>query len=241
MPEHAVLFNPVKGRRTFEEVSSEVKKLVIQGVLKPGDKLPPEIELANQFNVGRQTIREALRILELSGFIKVQKGYGGGPIVKNTISNRITSLLLDAFQMEKVSLEELTVARFKIEKIVLEDVIDCADDHDIDALKENVMKARNKSKMKMMATEENIAFHNLLAKASKNHVFVIVVASISALLEDLLSRLKPDLGVSRQAVLSHEQILNAVIRKDMAGAVQCLQEHLLAVRNRMHSLPDDFL
>lgn len=238
MADHTILFNPVKGRRTFEEVSSEIKKLVIQGVLKPGDKLPPEIELAHQFNVGRQTIREALRILELSGFISIQTGFGGGPVIKDTILSRISSLFLDAFQMEKVTIEELTVARFKIEEIVLNDVIDFADDQDIQALQENVEKAREKIGRKIMATDDNIEFHNLLAKASKNHVFVIVAGSILALLEDLLCRLTPDLEVSKKALKSHEDILKAIIAKDRAAAIESLKEHLLNVQRLLKSLPD---
>jgi len=58
------VFTPLKNPRTFEEVSNRIKKLIFDGVFKPGDKLPPEIEIAQQFNVGRQSIREALRILE---------------------------------------------------------------------------------------------------------------------------------------------------------------------------------
>ncbi|MBW1722468.1 MAG: FadR family transcriptional regulator [Deltaproteobacteria bacterium] len=233
--DQAILFSPVKSRRTFEEVASEIKKLVIQGLLKPGDKLPPEVELASRFGVGRQTIREALRILELSGFITIQKGYGGGPIISDTVLHRITSLFLDAFQMEKVTLEELTVARLKIEKIVLEDVIDRADEEDIAALRKNMLEARRKIDMKVMATDKNIEFHRILAKASKNHVFVIVVDSILALLENLLLRLKPNLEMTRKAVVSHERLLEAIIRKDKAEAGRLLEEHLLAVRDRLKS------
>jgi len=58
------LFKPIRGKRTFEEISSEIKRLIFDGVLKPGDKLPSEIELAKMFAVGRQSVREALRLLE---------------------------------------------------------------------------------------------------------------------------------------------------------------------------------
>jgi len=61
------IFTPIKSKRAFEEVSSRIKELIFEGVLKPGDKVSSEGELAKQFNVGRQTVREALRILELSG------------------------------------------------------------------------------------------------------------------------------------------------------------------------------
>ena len=80
------LFQPIKNERTFEKVSTRIKRLIFDGVLKPGDRLPSEMELAHQFDVGRQTIREALRILELSGFITVQKGGSGGPLIPGRLS-----------------------------------------------------------------------------------------------------------------------------------------------------------
>jgi DNA-binding FadR family transcriptional regulator len=62
------LFVPIKDLRTVNEISTKIKDLIFSGVLKPGDRLPSEVKLAQQLNVGRQTIREALRLLEISGF-----------------------------------------------------------------------------------------------------------------------------------------------------------------------------
>ncbi len=245
------LFSPIKSKRTFEEVSSNIKRLIFDGVLKPGDRLPSEIELANQFSVGRQTIREALRILELSGFITVQKGGSGGPLIKDTIINTISDLFLDAFRMEKISIEELTVARLEIEKMVLNHVMDNLTDLDVEALKQNVAAAQGKIEENMMANEENIEFHNLLAKASKNHVFVIVVGSIAAVLRNLLSRLSPEVGtagdhggydesilMSGNAVRYHEEILSAIIEKRRDVAMQLLEQHLIEVSHRIKTLID---
>ena len=81
------IFVPVRSKRTFEDVSSQIKKLILEGVLQPGDKLPPEGTLSGQLNVGRQTVREALRILELSGFISVQKGFGGSAMMPMRLSS----------------------------------------------------------------------------------------------------------------------------------------------------------
>jgi len=113
------LFTPINNRRAFEQVSTKIKELIFRGVLKPGDKLPSETHLAAQFNVGRQTIREALRLLELSGFIVIQKGGTGGPEIVNTVLNRIRDLFLDAFRIKNISMKDLTVARLEIEKVVL--------------------------------------------------------------------------------------------------------------------------
>ena len=117
------LFNPLKPKRAFEEVCDEIKTLIFTGTLKPGDRLPTELELASQFNVSRQTVREALRLLETTGFINMQKGGSGGPLIVDTILNTISNSFLDAFQLQKISVDELTAARIEIEKMVLKAVL----------------------------------------------------------------------------------------------------------------------
>ena len=225
-----VLFTPVENKRTFEEVSSKIKTLVFEGVLKPGDRLPSEAELAKQFNVGRQTVREALRILELSGFIHVQKGFGGGPIIKDTILANVTNLLLDAFQMEKISVDEFVAARLMVEKGILNYAIDSADDQDVKALQENLAEAKDLIANKELATDVNFTFHELLAKASKNAVFIILEGAINAIHRNLRSRRTADFETSKNATLAHEKILDAFIKRDRERAITLLEQDILAVR-----------
>jgi len=243
------VFTPIKSPRTFEEVSNQIKKLIFDGVFKAGDKLPPETELAQQFNVGRQSIREALRILELSGFITIQKGGGGGAIIKDTISRTISDLFLDAFQLEKITLEELTVARFEIEKIVLKYVLENAGESDIESLQENIRSAGEKIENNIPAVDEHIRFHKLLARASKNHLFVIVVEAVTTAIRHFMSGLGPDsesstaknwynenLMNSKNTLTYHEGILKAVVEKKLDEAIDILENHLLEVKNRLQPL-----
>ena len=229
------VFEPFKAKRTFEEVSQLIKDQIFKGVFKPGDKLPPEAQLAKQFNLGRQTIREALRLLELSGFITVQKGGGGGPVIKDTILQRIGDLFLDAFRMKKISMEELTEVRADIERIVLGYVIDRADESDIKRLKKNVREARKKIDKKVPATQENFQFHRLLAEASKNHLFFIVMESIMAAHSEILSRSGSGLETSANVVAYHEDILTAVIDKNRNMAMELLENHIKEVGRRLKS------
>ena len=223
------LFTPIENKRTFEEISSKVKALIFEGTLKPGDKLPSEVELAKQFGVGRQSVREALRLLELSGFISVQKGYGGGPIVKDTISTRNRNLYLDAFRMEKITVDEFTTARLVIEKAILNEVIDKADDSDIKHIQANLAKAEELIANKKLATDENFDFHALLAKASKNKVFIILEKSINAIHRNLRSRSAADLKTTRNALKAHHKILDAIIAKDRERAIKLLHKHIFDV------------
>jgi GntR family transcriptional repressor for pyruvate dehydrogenase complex len=240
------VFAPIKSSRMFEEVSNRIKKFIFDGVFKPGDKLPPETELAQQFNVGRQSIREALRILELSGFITIQKGGGGGAVIKDTISSTISELFYDAFLLEKITIEELTVARVEIEKTVLKYVIQNADESDIKRLQENIRKSHEKIANNEVVIDENIQFHKLLARASKNHLFVIVVEAITTAVRHFMSQLGPDSEFSehkkwynesiirsKNTVEFHQHILDAIVANDLDQAIELLEAHLHEVKNRL--------
>ena len=227
------MFTPVRSKRTFEEVSSQIKRLVFEGVLKVEDKLPSEAELAKQFDVGRQTVREALRILELSGFLTVQKGFGGGSVIKDTILKKTTNLLLDAFKMEKITVEEFTAARLVIEKAILAEAIDRADERDIEILRQNIAKTKEIIARREMATDIGFQFHSLLAKSSKNTVFVILEGAINAIHRNLASRSLPNFRAAKKWVCVHEEIIDTLIKKDRDKAFDLLEKDILSARNAL--------
>ena len=223
-------FKPYKSKRSFEEISNEIKTHIFRGDLKPGDKLPPETEIAHQFNVSRQTIREAMRILEQCGFITIQQGVNGGPLIVDTILNRLGTLFIDIFHFKKISPNELTEARFDIEKVMLRHVIERADDSDLEGLKENVQKAKEKIKTNNSPFTDNIAFHKLLAGASKNYVYVIVIEAIMAVVSDFHSNLeRVNFERSRKITKYHEDILEAIIERNLEKSVDLFEKLLVEV------------
>jgi GntR family transcriptional regulator, transcriptional repressor for pyruvate dehydrogenase complex len=233
------VFKPIKGKRAFEEVSFQIKNLVFQGVLNPGDKLPTETDLAGRFNVSRQTIREALRILELSGFIEVLKGYGGGSFVKDTMVSKMSNLFMDSIRLENITMEEMTVARLEIERVILNYAMDCADDIDIENLQKNIASAKLDLQQNNMATAANLEFHKIMAKASKNQVLVILMELILVALGHLLAKRPPDIETTASAIRYHEKILEAMINKDHAKALKLLEAHLTQVEEQLTALPYD--
>ena len=235
----STLFRPIKPRRAFDEISGEIKRLIFKGALKPGDRLPSESELASHFGVGRQTIREALRLLELSGFISMQKGGAGGPLVVDTILNTISNSFLDAFQMGRITIDELTAARLAIEKMVLESLFaHSPDGADIQALRENMSQARKKIEEGLQAFEENTQFHKLLARASKNHLFVILMESIMTVVAHFRSILGVDLELSAGSIAAHEQIVDALVKGNRKKALAVLEAHLTEIGERFKELGD---
>jgi GntR family transcriptional regulator, transcriptional repressor for pyruvate dehydrogenase complex len=226
------IFSPIKTKRAFDEISQEIKRLIFKGILKPGDRLPSETELATKFNVGRQTIREALRLLELSGFISMQKGGAGGPLVVDTILNSITNSFLDAFQMGRISIDEHTRARIEIEKMVFNYALNNIATTDVKCLQENINLARRNLESGMQAFEINVHFHKLLARASRNHVFIVVMESITAVVAHIRSLLGMDLELSGRVVEEHQAIVSAIAAGNKAEALDLLEQHLIHLGNR---------
>lgn len=75
-------FTPVRPRRVYQEICSQVRRRVADGQLKPGDRLPPERELAQALGVSRGAVREALRALEYAGVIAMRAGAKGGAFIR---------------------------------------------------------------------------------------------------------------------------------------------------------------
>jgi len=227
------LFAPVKSKRTFEEVADNVKEMIFNGALQVGDRLPSEAQLARQFEVGRQTVREALRQLELSGFVSIQRGGGGGAVINDAISLRIGDLLSDALRLKRVTLAELTEARVEIESLVLNRLFANPDKKGLAALKRNVAQAQERIKTDQKATDLNAQFHTLLAKATGNEVFVLVVEVIMAVHMNLLEEVGVSFLTSAKTVKAHAQLLQAIEDKDRALASKLLIEHLVEVKSRL--------
>jgi DNA-binding FadR family transcriptional regulator len=194
-----VVFTQVRPKRAFEEVSAEIKRTIFSGVLKPGDILPSEHQLADQFGVGRQTVREALRRLEASGFIATQKGASGGPVVVDTILDSMKAIFLDAFLVKKITTDELTTARLDIEKMVLKNVFRMKDAGDIARMRQALEEGKTKMEQGVDGFEPNIHFHKLLARATKNYVFIILVESLMAVVAHFHSMLTIDMATIKGA------------------------------------------
>ena len=222
--------------RIFEQVSEEIKKQIFKNVLKPGDRLPSEKKLAADFNVSRQTIREALRILELSGFITIKRGVNGGPIIENTVLNRVSLGLSEAIQMGPATLKELLAAWRDIEKVIIVAAVRHAGKDDIRVLNENINQAKKTLKQNTPVFKEIIKFHQNIAKASKNHIFEVVLNSIMAVYADFLTRIDPDLEAAKDVIALHEGICAAVVEKNETQAVELLEKHLQFLKRRFQSI-----
>jgi DNA-binding FadR family transcriptional regulator len=135
--------------------------------------------------------------------------------------------------MKQITIAQVTSARVQIEKLVISNVIKYSDDYDIKLLRANILEAQTKASRGVHVFEDNIQFHRLLAKASKNPVFIVIMESIAAVLSHIRSLLGMDLELSAQACNEHEEILAAIENREEERAFQLIEYHLSHIE-QMH-------
>ena len=106
---------PVERRRAFEEILFQLEKAIAAGHLSAGDRLPSERELATQFQVSRTSVREALRVLEALGIVRVRRGAENGATLLEEPGNALAQLLRFYLALQHVSMESFLEFRITLE------------------------------------------------------------------------------------------------------------------------------
>src|SRR2546430_10638856 len=104
---------PVRKTRIYEEVASQIQRLITDGRLRPGDHLPPERELAERFGVSRTSVRDAIRVLELMGLLEPRQGEG--TVVRDLSPDSLVSPLASLLVRNRTLLADLLDVRKMIE------------------------------------------------------------------------------------------------------------------------------
>jgi DNA-binding FadR family transcriptional regulator len=186
-------FVPIAPQRAFEEIAAQIRALVADGKLKPGDRLPPERELAVRFDVSRNTLREALRSLELSGMIELRKGATGGAFVLPGGSGVIVNGLRDLYHLGAITPEQLTEARVWLSEIVVRVACERATEADLQALEANIAAATRADKAGNFAERATLhrQFHKILASITRNPVIEITMEGVMEVLGQFIERIGP--------------------------------------------------
>lgn len=109
------MFYKAATRRAFEDVVEQIREAIVAGRLKPGDRLPPQRELKELFQVSRATIMEALRVLEKADLITIRPGATGGAFVSHATTDTLADSFLLLLDLAEVSIEELGEFRERVE------------------------------------------------------------------------------------------------------------------------------
>jgi DNA-binding FadR family transcriptional regulator len=164
------MFQAYKGRRAFEDIAGQIKQAILSEQLNDGDRLPSERLLAEQFQVGRVTIREAMRMLETMGLVEIRKGSTGGAFVRIGDPDTMASMIMDRLQLDGTTHEQMIEARVGIECAVIKSAIENATDEDLAVIEQDVEESKQiiGSPLSEEVVAKMISFHIFVAEASHN-------------------------------------------------------------------------
>jgi DNA-binding FadR family transcriptional regulator len=226
----------LKMKRTFEVIVDLLKEKIITGELSPGDRLPPERALAEALGVGRPSVREAYRALELVGVIDIRKGAEGGAFIVEPTFESGGKAISDLLRLHNIELSTMAEARLFIESGTVELAAQRAAPEDIAKLEELMVQAERKVARGVAPSDESIAFHLALAEISGNPVLIMALSSINDLMLKFLKRLAPTPETAARELVEHNRILDAVRRGRPEEARRLMSDHLRHSQARLEEM-----
>jgi GntR family transcriptional repressor for pyruvate dehydrogenase complex len=221
------MFSPIKNTKVYEQVIDQIKEMINQGTLKKGDKLPSERDLAQQLNVGRTSIREAIRALEVIGLIDCKQGEGN--YIKSGFEDNLVEPLSIMFMLEGSSPDEIWELRKIIEVEAAGLAAKRITEDQLKELKEVALSLNNYEDESITA-EIDKQFHYKIAEFSGNVLIYNILRTVSILVDDFIKD-------ARKLILEHEgnkeilfsqhfDIYLSMENRNSSTARQAMREHL---------------
>ncbi len=218
------LIQPVLKPRLHDQISQQLNKLIEEGLLKPGDRLPPERDLAERFKVSRNSVRDALRTLEARGLIEVRQG--DGAYIRETTSAETYRAMIDVLASKKEAIHEIMQVRKIIEPGVAAYAAQKVSPVDLEALEEILRRQEAKAAVDDPGVEEDSLFHYTIARMTGNSFLMRLLQVINENLtesRDLILRYPNTRSATR---IGHRQIVKALRERDPEAARQAMLAHI---------------
>jgi GntR family transcriptional repressor for pyruvate dehydrogenase complex len=220
------LFVPVNVDRASQVILDQIKVLMRDGKLLPGDRLPSERDLCQRFGVSRVTVREALKMLEANGLVTIRVGAHGGAFVTNPSAKQLGAGLADLISLAPLTAFNVTEARIIVELGTLPLAVERATDEDIAALFKMVEESERALEAGNYNIELSAAFHVRVAKCTHNPAIEMLMESFHGPMRMSLEEAHSSAPMSHQGVAEHRKLAEAIRQRDVAAARSIMTKHL---------------
>lgn len=193
---------------------------------REGDRLPPERVMLETYDVGRGTLRESLRFLELQGIITLKPGPGGGPVVQRPDASGLATSLILLLQFAKAPFRTIAEARVGLEPMIAQLAAQRMDDKQLAELKASVEAMHEHLDDQSAFLEENKRFHQIIAQGSGNAMFGYLIDALLGILDG--SAIGIDYPEVRRAAVhkAHLKIYEALEERDPSAASDAMLDHV---------------
>jgi len=222
-------FRPIRTQKIYEVIIEQIKHLISEGKLRPGDRLMSERELAEKMQVGRSAVREAFRALEAMRIIEIKPGEG--TYIREASTDYIIESLALVLQSEDQSTHEL----MELRKILEEECACLAatrrTEGDLQAMWKYLAELDEASKLGRIGYDSDLAFHYSIYKASGNAIIFRLMSTLRDTVRHALHEVLDELVSSNSATprqLYHEHVLiyETIASGDPKAAREAMRSHL---------------
>lgn len=231
------IFSRIEHSRTADEVVQQIESLILEGVLRAGDRLPGEREMARQFDVSRPILRDALKVLEARGLMVSR--HGGGTHVADVIGQVFSKPVMELIVSHRKAAADYLEYRREIEGLAAEYAARRATAEDL-ALLDRIMtrmEAAHRGADFREEAEIDVEFHHAVGECAHNIILLHTLRSCYRLLSDgvfqnrLIVFTQP---AAREALLAqHQAIHRAVVAGDPAAARKAAMDHISYLERAM--------
>jgi GntR family transcriptional repressor for pyruvate dehydrogenase complex len=233
-------FQPIgHPQNLYMEALRSIKEAIFRGDFAPGQALPSEKELSGMLGVSRPVLREALRVLQIQGFLDVRRGNRGGTYVTDLSSISIKDNLEDLLRMGKVSMSDLTQARILLEPEVFRLAAINASDAQLDKMEE-VLQAGYHAEDPKLKIKLHSDFHRQVAKASGSPIYLRFMQIIFDFVEVFATTIQPE-DFSPHEEKDHFEIFATLRRRDQDRVAELARNHAEHVTREMIRLERQWL
>jgi GntR family transcriptional repressor for pyruvate dehydrogenase complex len=225
------VFIPISRNRAFEAVVKQIETAIYDGTYKAGDNLPSERALVDQFEVGRSTVREALRILESMGLIKTSAGSQRGARVSASMTQGISRMINGAVRVEEISLVDLVQYRMMTGGTANLLAAHLRSDEHLDAMESSLKAMGIADAPAGDFARADADFHSAIRKATGNSLMTMINEAIEGavveMVEETLLSSDDARNVRERFVQHHRQVLDAIRARDGVEAARLSRSSLV--------------
>ncbi|WP_349359565.1 FCD domain-containing protein [Stappia sp.] len=235
-----MIFRKIQHNRTADAVVDQVEELILQGVLRPGERLPSERELAKKVDVSRPILRNALKTLEERGLLATR--HGGGTYVADVIGTVFSEAVVELVRRHPPAIADYLEYRREIERTTARFAANRATEADREIIRD-LFEAMEKAHEQEDFAEEaelDVEFHQAIGESAHNIVLLHTLRSCYRLLADGVFYNRAQLyrypGSRERLLEQHRAIYDAVMRADAQAAADAAVAHIDYVEQVVHEV-----
>lgn len=210
------------------EIIIQLSQAILEGDFKPGDKLLSEAQLCEKLGVGRNSLREAIKMLNAIGVLETKRGQG--TFLAKEISHDVFNPLIFKLILEPKSAKDIYELRILLETIIILMAIKKADDKDIESAKNVLLEVKKLLEQNSTDIDRfvklDIKFHMVIAKSTHNYLVETILDTIMVIFEPFIKKVLSSENGIEISVINHENLIKIIEEKNSLEAMNVVIKSL---------------